>query len=195
MPPRAPALPPDERRAAIIAAARPLLLQYADRVTTRQVAEAAGIAEGTIFRAFENKDHLVQAVVESLMDPAETCRALDGISRTLPLEERCRLALAQLQEHVEQLSTVLTALVQATNGHREPGRMHECHQEGSRMLVAALARVLEPDADQLRCTPTEAASMLRSLAFATGHPHVGEAVLTDPERLTSLLLYGITQRP
>ncbi|MCU1430433.1 MAG: DNA-binding transcriptional regulator, AcrR family, partial [Actinomycetia bacterium] len=36
----------------IVAATLPLLLEHGDRVTSRQIAEAAGIAEGTIFRAF-----------------------------------------------------------------------------------------------------------------------------------------------
>ena len=55
---RAAALPPDERRSMIVAATLPLLLEHGDRVTTRQIAEAAGIAEGTIFRAFADKDEM-----------------------------------------------------------------------------------------------------------------------------------------
>ena len=53
---RATALPPEERRSMIVAATLPLLLEHGDRVTSRQIAEACGIAEGTIFRAFTDKD-------------------------------------------------------------------------------------------------------------------------------------------
>src|SRR3546814_17138747 len=42
---RAPALPADERREAIIRATLPLLLEHAEMVSTRQIAEAAGIGE------------------------------------------------------------------------------------------------------------------------------------------------------
>ncbi len=67
---RAAALPPDERRSMIVAATLPLLLEHGDRVTSRQIAEAAGIAEGTIFRAFADKDEIIAAVVEAALDPA-----------------------------------------------------------------------------------------------------------------------------
>ena len=42
---RASALPADERRAAIVAAVRPVVLEHGERVTSRQIAEAAGVAE------------------------------------------------------------------------------------------------------------------------------------------------------
>ena len=54
MTPRAAPLSPDERRRAIVDAVLPLLIEHGRAVTTRQMAEAAGIAEGTIFRVFDS---------------------------------------------------------------------------------------------------------------------------------------------
>ena len=56
---RAAALPVEERRAAIVTAALPLFLEGGARVTTREIATAAGIAEGTIFRVFDDKHALI----------------------------------------------------------------------------------------------------------------------------------------
>ena len=53
---RASAMPAEERRTAIIEAVRPLLAEYGESVTSKQIAAAAGIAEGTIFRVFADKD-------------------------------------------------------------------------------------------------------------------------------------------
>src|SRR5438128_11034621 len=76
---RAAALPPDERRSMIVAATLPLLLEHGDRVTSRQIAEAAGIAEGTIFRVFADKDEVIAAVIEAALDPEPLEAALAAI--------------------------------------------------------------------------------------------------------------------
>src|SRR5690349_18832672 len=66
---RARPLAPQERRAAIITATRPLLLEHGRRTTARLVAEAAGIAEGTIFRVFPTMEELFDAVMDAEFDP------------------------------------------------------------------------------------------------------------------------------
>jgi AcrR family transcriptional regulator len=85
-PRRATALPPDERRSMIVEATLPLLLEHGDRVTSKQIAEAAGIAEGTVFRAFADKDELIVAVIESAIDTHPLERALATIPPGLGFE-------------------------------------------------------------------------------------------------------------
>src|SRR3954470_1093982 len=90
---RAAALPVDERRSMIAAAALPLLLEHGDRVTSRQIAHAAGIAEGTIFRAFRDKDEVVAAVIDTALDQQPLEEALDRIDRGLAFEDAISAAI------------------------------------------------------------------------------------------------------
>src|SRR5258708_33992603 len=83
---RATALPPDERRSMIVAATLPLLIEHGDRVTTKQIAGAAGIAEGTIFRAFGDKDAVSGAALESALDPAPLAAPFSAIPPGLTFE-------------------------------------------------------------------------------------------------------------
>src|SRR4051795_13422645 len=85
---RAAALPPEERREALIAATLPLVLEHGTEVSTRLIAEAAGVAEGTIFRVFPTKEELIQAVVASAFDTAPLVEALGQLDRQLPLADR-----------------------------------------------------------------------------------------------------------
>src|SRR3954454_11542389 len=90
---RAAPMPPHERRATIIDAALPLLRRHGNDVTTKQIADAAGIAEGTIFRVFPDKDSLITAVIARVFDPAPTIAAMRAIDSTLPLRDRLEAAI------------------------------------------------------------------------------------------------------
>src|SRR3954451_7765503 len=90
---RAAALPVDERRSMIVAVTLPLLLEHGDRVTSRQIAEAAGIAEGTIFRAFVDKDEIITAAVEAALDTEPLEAAVRAIDPTLRLEDALAAAV------------------------------------------------------------------------------------------------------
>src|SRR5258705_8373477 len=98
---RVPALSPDERRAALIQATLPLLRTHGAAVTTRQIAEAAGVAEGTIFGVFPDKASLLSAALSSALDQAPVLRALSAIDPELSLRERLRDAVAILVRRLE----------------------------------------------------------------------------------------------
>ena len=66
---RARPLSPDERRDELIDATLSLLREHGRAVTTRQIAEAAGVAEGTIFRVVESKEELVELAITRAFEP------------------------------------------------------------------------------------------------------------------------------
>jgi AcrR family transcriptional regulator len=177
-------MPPDERRAAIIEATLPLVLEHGSAVTTRSIAVAAGIAEGTIFRVFPDKDSLIDAVIETVFDPAPTEAALAEIDATLAFEER----LAAAVEIVQHRLTVIWRLAAAVGG----ASVME-HRKRSNDL-SGLVDLFEPDRDKLSCEPAVAARMLRGLTLALTHPALVQDDALEPAEIVSLLLDGIRAR-
>src|SRR5690349_24881692 len=108
-PRRAAALPPEERREALIAATLPLVLEHGTDVSTRLIAEAAGVAEGTIFRVFPSKDDLIEAVIASAFDPSSLVDAIGRLERSLLLEDRLVAAVRLMQAHGRRLAGLVHA--------------------------------------------------------------------------------------
>ena len=182
---RASALPPEERRARIVAATLPLILEHGSAVTTRHIAEAAGIAEGTIFRAFPDKDSLLAAVLQSALDSAATDAALDAIDPALELEPRVIAAVEIVRRRVADIMRIRTAIEMM-----RPASSALAVQQQSTDL-SKIAKVFEPDRDSLRRSPMQAAHLLRGLTIAGTHPALLlEAPLTS-EEIVSVLLDGI----
>jgi len=107
---RAPALSVEDRQAMLIDVVTPLLLAHGRAVTTKQIAECAGIAEGTIFRAFGSKDELIRAAVDRHLDPEPFRARLRQVDLELPLDERMTAIVTLMRERFTTVFTLMSAL-------------------------------------------------------------------------------------
>jgi len=175
---RAEALPADERRAMIIEAMLPLLLEHGEMVTTKLIAEAAGIAEGTIFRVFVDKDELIAAVVEHATDPAPMEQAIAAIDLDVPFEEAVTEAVRLLQRR-----TIVIARLMAAVGPR-------FHRKGPIPDRPGLIALFEAHRARISVGPVAAARWLAALTMSTSHPMMSSESL-PAERIAGLFLHGV----
>jgi AcrR family transcriptional regulator len=187
---RARPLPRAKRRAALIAATLPLVREHGVEVSTRQIAAAAGIAEGTIFRVFPDKNSLLQATLEAAFDPAPVVAALERIDMALPLAERL-IAVARI---VQAWLTTVIILLMALRGGRHGRSPHPRRKHSSDVIAAAITRVIEPDRGLLTVPPAQAARLLRLLLFSGSHPGIAEGRLLTPEEIVTVILDGVRAR-
>jgi len=178
-------MPAKQRRAAIAAATLPLILEHGAQVTTRQIADAANVAEGTIFRVFPDKDAVLRAAVELALDPAATERALSEVDHSLPFEQQLGSAVAIMQRRMADIGRLVSAV---------GGPAVFAGRKKSLPDLAALADLFEPECKRLRYEPVRAARMLTALTLAFSHPALyGDEPMPAPE-IIAVLLDGIRER-
>ncbi|SNT45603.1 DNA-binding transcriptional regulator, AcrR family [Asanoa hainanensis] len=187
---RARPLPPEERRAALVAATLPLVVKHGTKVTTKQIAEAAGVAEGTIFRVFPDKESLVREAIATVLDPLPTVAALNAIDLDLPVRERLGQAVDIIRKRLETAFAVMSALRMDGPQHHKPEE-RPSHQP----MLDAIERVVAPDAHQFRMPAPEVARMLRLLTFAGTHRIITDNNPMTTEEVVSVLLDGVLRRP
>lgn len=127
---RARPLPPEERRASLVAAAIPLISEHGLKVTTKQIAQAAGVAEGTIFRVFADKTELVQAAIASAFDPEQTLAELGAIDIDLSLHDRCMAITTVLRGRLMAVFKIMVAVRMAPGQTKYRPKYNYTPQEG-----------------------------------------------------------------
>ena len=180
---RAPRLTPAERRDAILDAVIPLILDEGPDVTSRQMAAAAGVAEGTVFRVFEDKDAVVRAAVLRMLDPRPAARLIrDADPRTL--EDAAIHAVTVISERMRRIARILHTI----DVPHERGD----HEDPAMVLDEAVADLLAPFAGSLSCTPVDAATHLRVVAGGLVLAHRQDPDIAGHARTA---LGGLAARP
>ena len=179
----------EDRRDALVEATLPLLLEHGRTVTTRQIADAAGVAEGTIFRVFDSKDDLVLAAVERGLDMEPFLADLEGVDPSQELRDRLLDLCARLQVRFRGVFALMTAM-----GMVGPPRAHRHMEADRRRADEVMLRLVAPDAGRLTCPPEQLVHLLRMLTFAGTHPHISDGRVLTPEQIVGTLLDGVLTR-
>jgi AcrR family transcriptional regulator len=183
---RAPALPAEERRRAILDATLPLLVERGGAVSTRQIAEAAGIAEGTIFRVFDSKDDLVVAALEHALDLDPFIAQLQQVDPDQELGAMLLEVVELFQRRFARVFQLMTRM-----GMVGPPKAHR-HMEVERERVAAILEGLaERHRDSLRVPPSRLMHMVRLLTFSGTHPHISDGHPLSAEEIVDTVLNGV----
>ncbi|HCT79399.1 MAG TPA: TetR/AcrR family transcriptional regulator [Micromonosporaceae bacterium] len=153
-------LAPDDRRAALIAATLPLLCSEGLNVSTRKIAECAGVAEGTIFRVFPDKAALISATLAHAFDPAPTIESLQAISLDPDLRFRLKTAVRIITRRFKDNLPLIMVL--RTGGFTSETMFPDAH-DGLARIIDAVAELLKPDQYRLRLPAATIAWLLISM--------------------------------
>jgi AcrR family transcriptional regulator len=197
----------EDRRAAILDAVLPLIREHGFDVSTRQIAEAAGIAEGTIFRVFPDKMALLCAALDQAMDQA----GLDEELEELPgdnLEDLIDGIVGVLLRRSAEVGQIMVAL--RASGHKGAGahpmvrgRRPRPPQDGADKdpllrvqsredrIFRVVADRLTPFADQLNAPVAQTARFI--VIFGGAAPRVSRFGELNHSAIVRLLTHGVVK--
>jgi AcrR family transcriptional regulator len=183
----------DERRAAILAVAVPLLVEHEGNVTTSEIAAAAGIAEGTLFRAFRDKQALFVACLNATLESETEVARIEAVDRALPLADRLIAGVRAVSDYQNRAWSVLVALRSAGIDPRGDEPRQEHAPKAMLRISAAIAALFDPDT--MRVAPDLAARLLLGFVFSNRLQAEGLGDSgADLDELVDLFLHGILQR-
>lgn len=178
-----PRLSAEARREQILAAVLPVVLDHGLTITTRRLAEAAGVAEGTLFRSFDDKEALLRAVLERELFESLSCEGL--AERFETVEALVDAAMGVLVPRFARMSRATAALGSLIRPE-EPEifrRFVRLHEE--------VAGRFTPFAAQLRVGTDAAAELLLSLCSTAGTRWGTPGRRASPGEIRAVLLHGL----
>ena len=186
-----PRLSRSARQEQILESVLDIVLERGVSVTSRELADAAGVAEGTLFKVFDTKENLLRALAakEGGMADAvgEWLATVDAASMTLEdlVHGIIHSAIAQYRRSFE--------LFYALGPYMDsPDR--ESIVQFERELQSWI-EALRPHAAKLRTSPESAASILRMHAVAASDITAVWGQPISPAEHADIFLHGITTGP
>lgn len=195
---------PEERREALVDVYLRLARTQGRRPSTSEIAKEAGVAEGTIFRAFPTKGELEDEAVQAAFCPEPVRRDIARIDPSLPPRDR----LVAFTRIMQQRFTDVFGLMAALGLTQPPSRAghHECFARGRHQTCAAVTDEHGPEhqplldsihdliqdaKDDFTIDPRDVIHRLRLLTFSASHPGIADGQTLTPEEIVDTILDGL----
>lgn len=149
-------------------------------MTTRELAAAAGVAEGTIFKVFSDKDDLLRSAVLRAIDPAPFERAVRELDPDLDFEARLVAVTALMQRRLIDVWRLL----------QQVGPVGDDMFERPIPDNPSVIEVFDAARDRIRISPVDAARRLRAIMLALSNPDL-IAPPVGPEEIVAMFLRGV----
>ena len=149
-------------------------------MTSRELAAAAGVAEGTIFKVFADKDDLLLSAFERAADPTSFREAVAAIDPALPFDERLVIATELTQRRLLDIWR-LYSQVDPAGRRPAPERFPD---------DPAIIAVFDAAPERIRIPPRDAARQLRALVLSLSNPLFVDPPLTA-DAIVDLFLHGV----
>lgn len=201
---RATPLRAEDRRQHIKDAVIPLLAEHGLGVSTKLIADAAGIAEGTIYKVFSSKDELINEALAEAFSPQKIVEQLDAIDRTQPLTPTIKQITTILHTGIKNMRQLLASVPTHSklmphhhDANPNPGDTARstcpvpAPAASHKKMQLAVEEIMTAHLAELRINPELAAQVIIGLVFAGMHPVTSPQAEIDPDTITDIVINGI----
>ena len=190
---RARPLPPAERRASLIAATRQLILDHGPDVTTRQVAEAAKVAEGTLFRVFPTRRDLIAATIADHLSSERLADIFAAAPTTTTVDETTEVCLSTAADYVTTFGRFIPRPHRGGDQDEIRFRIMELWEARVCDIANWIRDRLAPHEAELNIPVKDFAHLVITLAMGYAHGKPPDTSLT-PATLARLALDGARRK-
>ena len=190
---RAKPLPPDQRRASLIEATRQLILEHGPDVTTRQVAKAAGVAEGTLFRVFPTRRDLIAATIADQLSPERLAALFDATPATATIDETTKACMSTMTKYLTAVGWLMPS--PAREGSHDDHKAQIMKQWKARVgdITSWMRTRLAPYEAELNIPLDDFVHLVATLSMGYVH-NKRSATRLNPETLARLALDGARRK-
>ncbi|RMB61693.1 TetR/AcrR family transcriptional regulator [Tessaracoccus antarcticus] len=188
---RAAPMPPEQRRAAIVDAALDLMEANGPELTTRMVAEAAGVAEGTIFRVFPTLPDLLGATYSEFLSRERLMVSLEAVELGDTLESKTLGCVRGIVDYFSHIHSVLPPPKHESAPSPNAACVRDAHKERFADLRDWVVATISPHTDELTISPENYSHFLKALAMGMAMARPGGLT---PEDITRFALDGARRK-